>query len=86
MKEFELTYLRHGQQIPEGWELVADFDNCHHGRYSQGIIKKIEKAEGRCPFCGNPLVEDWNGAHYACQTCRQVTQACCCGAGNGETG
>lgn len=37
----EFRYIRHGQTIPEGWELVADFDDCHHGRYSQGIIRKV---------------------------------------------
>lgn len=46
----EFRYIRHGQPIPEGWELVADFNDCHHGRYSQGIIKKIEpepQADGK---------------------------------------
>lgn len=83
----EFRYIRLGQPIPLGWELVADFNDCHHGRYSQGIIKKIENPEpDRCPHCGNPLIEDWDGAHYNCTVCKQITTSCCCGASEGEAG
>ena len=78
MREFTLRYLKHGQPIPGGWELVADFDDCHHGRYSQGIIQKIEPESPKlCPFCAEPLKEEQMHGHYVCLSCKQITSGCC---------
>lgn len=43
----EFRYIRKGKTIPDGWELVADFEDCHHGRYSQGIIKRAQEGNTR---------------------------------------
>ena len=78
----EFRYIRHGEEIPQGWELVADFDDCHHGRYSQGLIKKIDDPEpSRCPYCGslNPQTHDIHG-HTQTTCCGLTLEACCEGS------
>lgn len=85
----ELRYIRHGKPIPDGWELVADFEDCHHGRYSQGIIRKIQKPEpdpNLCQFCHQTTQVIEVHGHTQCAVCRTVVGACCGGASNGEAG
>jgi len=82
----EFRYIRHGKPIPENWELVADFDNCHHGRYSQGIIRKKDEPD-RCTFCGYPDCKPhYVAGHTQTTCCAQVLSTCCPGADQGETG
>jgi len=81
-------YLRRGEDIPSGWELVADFGDCHHGVYPLGIIKLIESEPNPCPFgCGelDYKTHDVHG-HYETTCCKQITSTCCPGADQGETG
>lgn len=84
MRTETLKYHPRGKPIPDGWELVADFDDCHHGRYSRGIIRKMEPE--RCPACS----EEWEPlevhGHISCAKCKTVVSTCCPGAGNGESG
>lgn len=80
-------YIRLGTPIPDGWELVADFEGCHHGRYSQGIIRKIETVAECCPFCGKAGYKThYVHGHVETLCCKQVSSSCCPGAGDGESG
>lgn len=97
MREWEISYIG-WKDLPrqlDGTEHKWPA-NCHHAHYVAGIsVREVtntdavsvqEPALERCNHCGNPLIEDWNGAHYSCSSCRQVTTACCSGAGEGESG
>lgn len=97
----EFRYIRHGKPIPEGWELVADFEGTHHGRYSQGIIRKIqddnmdatlyerlacEVNNGNCQMCGSMAGTVEVHGHRQCLNCKTVVEPCCGGASHGESG
>lgn len=66
------------------WEITYDYD------VTTGLkgmlVREIDPEPNRCPVCQHPLIEDWNGAHYTCQNCKQITTPCCCGASDGQSG
>ena len=41
MKEHELQYWPKDKPIPEGWKLVDDFADIHHGAHAV-LIEKVE--------------------------------------------
>lgn len=42
MSIIEFRYLRHGQKMPDGYELADDLQNTHHGHFAVLIVEKDE--------------------------------------------
>ena len=74
MKEFEVTYVRHGEEAPEGFERTGALEGTHHGEFADIAVKVIE----RCPFCGNEDCKPVDfGTHVEMSMCKQVKDGCC---------
>lgn len=91
MREWEITWIRRGQEPTEG-QFIPQPDYCRHSTYVSGmvvreIVEKHTTPVENCPFCGMPdyKTHDVHGVKTLC--CKQPYSTCCPGAGNnGESG
>jgi hypothetical protein len=70
MKEWVISYIRHGQPIPEGFERHDGLDDTHHGHYACFAVQAL------CQ-CGQPLKTEDRSHGIFTLCCGRQLESCC---------